>query len=202
MTTNDEQIMHDRYMKATMKQDAGQYRIVATTNDVDRDGEVVEPRGVRNMENYLRDNPVILWAHDYSKPPVGRATGGEVKDDRIELDVEWADTEFGREIKYLFDNGFMSSFSIGFIPKDHKVMNGTFHWTDWELLEVSAVPVPANAMANILRSVESDGVDMPAVKGLYRDASDYREKREVVEAARRKLENNWLMRLDYERNRR
>jgi HK97 family phage prohead protease len=189
--------MDHRYIKATIKQEGEGYRIIATTRDIDRDGEVVEPSGVNNFDAYLENNPVILWAHDYSKPPVGRATGGEVKEDRIELDVEWAETEFGREVKYLFDNGFMSSFSIGFIPKQHKVVNGTFHWTDWELLEVSAVPVPANAMANILRSVEDAGVDMPAVKGLYRDASDHREEQEVREAAKRKHEDTWQMRLDY-----
>jgi HK97 family phage prohead protease len=189
--------MDNRQMKAHIKQDGESYRIVATTRDIDRDGEVVEPSGVSNFDDYLSRNPVILFAHDYGQPPVGKATGGEITDDSIELDIEWADTEFGREVKYLYDNGFMSSFSIGFIPRDYKTINDTWHWTQWELLEVSAVPVPANSMANIIRTIEQSGESMPQLKSMYRDATGGAETAETRVAAKRMQEDTWRFYIDW-----
>lgn len=160
-----------KQIKAILRKAAeeGVYTILATTDDVDRDGDVVVPQGVTNLPKYLKDNPVILFGHDYRRPPVGKAVDGRVTETAVELDIEFADTEFGREIKYLYDNGFMSSFSIGFIPKDHKVVGDQWYWTAWELLEVSAVPVPANAAANIVRSLAQKGIQMPKLKELFEE---------------------------------
>ena len=169
----------------TVKGEDGKYTIIATTDDIDRDGDIVMPGGVSNLDKYLKDNPVILFGHNYSQPPVGKAVDGRVGEKSIELDIEFADTEFGREVKYLYDNGFMNSFSIGFIPKDSKVVEGQWYWTEWELLEVSAVPVPANSAANIIRSIESKGVALPKLKSLFRNASGDAEKRQPVEAAKK-----------------
>lgn len=140
-------------------------RIVATTRDVDRDGEVVEPRGVTNFDSFLKTNPVILWQHEHNGAPVGKATGGKILDDRITLDVEWAPTEKGREVKQLYDGGFMNSFSIGFIPQKRENKNGQPTYTEWDLLEVSAVSIPANPMANIIRSAEAAGLSVKSLKG-------------------------------------
>ena len=149
----------------------GQYSIVATTADVDRDGEVVEPGGVTNLDRYLKDNPVVLFGHKWDQPPVGKATAARQFDDRIELDIQFADTEFGREIRYLYDNGFMSSFSIGFIPHESEIKSaGRRHWTNWEMLEVSAVPIPSNSFANIIRTAEKEGFNLAYVKGMYEGA--------------------------------
>jgi HK97 family phage major capsid protein/HK97 family phage prohead protease len=144
--------------------DAKATRIVATTNDIDRDGEVVDPLGVTNLEAYLAKNPVILWQHDHRSAPVGKAVSASRGDDRIEMSIEWADTQLGREVRYLYDNGFMSSFSIGFIPRKSENRGGVHTWTQWELLEVSAVSVPANPMANVIRSAESAGYELVALK--------------------------------------
>lgn len=162
-----------RTIKAALQRKApdetGVYTILATTDDVDRDGDVVVPGGVNNLPKYLSENPVILFGHDYRRPPVGKAVAGRITEQAVELDIEFADTEFGREIKYLYDNGFMNSFSIGFIPRDHKVVGDQWYWTSWELLEVSAVPVPANSAANIVRSLEQKGVQMPELKKLFEE---------------------------------
>ena len=156
------------------------YSIVASTNDVDRDSEIVDPRGCNNLPVYLSKNPVILWGHDYQKPPIAKAVDGRQFDDRIELDIEFAETPFAQEVKYLYDEGFMNSFSIGFIPKDWKRINDDFVWTDWELLETSAVPVPANSAANIIRSVKSKGVALEEIEKLF-DQQDTRSADETAQ---------------------
>jgi HK97 family phage prohead protease len=128
------------------------YRIIASTDDVDRDGEIVKPSAFKNLKKYLATNPVILGFHNYYDFPIGKATGGKIGDKALELNIEFADTDRGREAKYLYDNGFMNSFSVGFIPKEwENDKQGRRVYTDVELLEVSAVPVPANASANIIR---------------------------------------------------
>ena len=161
--------MSDHKIKA--QYDVKATRIVATTNDIDRDGEVVNPKGVRNLNEYLGLNPVILWQHRHNEAPVGKAVGGRVLDDRIELDVEWAPTPMGQEVKALYEGGFMNSFSIGFLPRKSETINGQFTWTEWDLMETSAVSIPANPMANIIRSAEDKGYELAELKSLYREAS-------------------------------
>ena len=46
--------------------------VVASTDDADRHGDTVALDGWQ-LDNYRR-NPVLLWAHDYGRPPIGRAS--------------------------------------------------------------------------------------------------------------------------------
>ena len=166
----------------------GQYdtnaaRIVATTTDVDRDGEVVSSKGVTNFADYLSRNPVILWQHSWFDAPIGKAVAGRVQDDRIELDVEWAPTPMGQEVKALYEGGFMNSFSIGFIPRKSETIDGQFTWVEWELLETSAVSIPANPMATIIRSAEEKGYQVAQLKSLCREASPEAESTAAGEVA-------------------
>lgn len=127
-----------------------------STNTVDRMDEALDPAGM-DASNYKK-NPVVLWAHDYSLPPIGKALW--VKRDGVGIlsKVKFASTAFAQEIFQLYKEGFLKAFSVGFIPKevqehdededdDKKCNSGkkpqrTFK--KWELLEYSAVPVPAN----------------------------------------------------------
>lgn len=169
--------MEKQQLAGVLKEaEPGVYTIFATTDDVDRDGDVVVPGGITNLDSYLTNNPVILFGHDYRRPPVGKAVTGRLKDNAVELDIEFADTEFGREVKYLYDNGFMNSFSIGFIPQEHKIIGDQWFWTKWELLEVSAVPVPANAAANMVRALGQKGIDLPKLRELYLDQATSAEQ--------------------------
>ena len=144
------------------------YTIVASTGAVDRDEEIILPTAFKNLKTFLKTNPVILWAHNYATPPIGKAIDGKITDNELLLDIEFADTEFGKEVKYLYDNGFMNSFSVGFIPKEwERDPNGKLVFTDVELLETSAVPVPANAQANIIRSAKSAGMELKEVEKLF-----------------------------------
>jgi len=68
--------------------------------------------------------------------------------------MKFANTEFANEIFELYKDGFMNAFSVGFIPVDSEPMEkdsdsvwGAKRFLKWELLEYSAVPVPANPEA-------------------------------------------------------
>jgi HK97 family phage prohead protease len=147
-------------IKAHIEKSENKYTIVASTNGVDRDNEIIRPEAWKSsLKSYLDKNPVILWAHDYSKPPIAKATGGKITESGMNLDIEFADTDFARDVRGLYDGGFMNSFSVGFIPNDGVAgKNGVFEYTDVELLEVSAVPVPANPGANMIRAAQKSGI--------------------------------------------
>lgn len=133
------------------------YTIAATTDDKDRQGERVLPGGVTNLEHFLKYGS-ILADHDWSvRSIVGKPLSAKASEKALLLDIQFADTPLGQEIKYLFDEGFASSFSIGFLPDMEKIdiIDGVRTYKAWELLEVSAVPVPANASATILRDAAS-----------------------------------------------
>jgi len=181
-----------------LKKANDKYTIIASTATPDRDDEIILSSAFKNLKTFLATNPVILWAHDYSKAPIGKAVGGKITDNELVLNIEFAETDFGKEVKYLYDNGFMSSFSVGFIPKNwDRDPDGRLVFTEVELLETSAVPVPANAQANILRSAKSAGVDLKEIKKVFSIESSNQTvepKGVIQEKAKRtitqKLKNN------------
>ena len=133
---------------------------LVSTNAVDRYREVIDPDGM-DAKNF-RKNPVVLWAHDYSQPPIGKALWIKKEGDGIVSKVKFANTPRAKEIFELYKDGFMKAFSIGFIPmetenipmddpmmpekpQDHKKPRKIYR--KWELLEYSAVPIPANPEA-------------------------------------------------------
>jgi len=119
---------------------------LVSTATKDRMGEVLLPAGA-DLKNYNK-NPVVLWAHDYSRPPIGRAMWTKRTQDGVLSKVQFAGTPFADEIYQLYKGGFMKAFSVGFIPKEWEDGDGekkpkrTFQ--KWEMIEFSAVPVPAN----------------------------------------------------------
>lgn len=124
---------------------------LVSTNAVDRYREVIDPDGM-DAKNF-RKNPVVMWAHEYSQPPIGKALWIKKEGDGIVSKVKFADTVRGKEIFQLYKDGYMKAFSIGFIPmetEDGDPENNKSPrkiYRKWELLEYSAVPIPANPEA-------------------------------------------------------
>ncbi|MCH7738416.1 MAG: HK97 family phage prohead protease [Chloroflexi bacterium] len=141
---------------------------VLSTDDVDRHGDVISTDGW--VLDAYRENPVLLWAHDYRHPAIGRAKKMWTEPHRLLANIEFAPTEFAQEIASLYRSGFQWGVSVGFKPiryeerRDEKT--GAFlglRFLEQELLEVSAVPVPANR--NALR--RSDHPDLHSLTALW-----------------------------------
>lgn len=125
-----------------------------STGGMDRQRESLDPDGV-DMRNYKK-NPVVLWAHDYSQLPIGKALWVKKEGNGIVAKIKFASHELAQEVKQLYTDGIMKAFSVGFIPKEYEDATDK-DWNDpkkprrtyksWELLEFSAVPVPANPEA-------------------------------------------------------
>lgn len=119
----------------------------------DRAGERMA-KGSWRLDSYRR-NPVVLWAHDGRSLPIARCV--ELKEDDFGLLAKCVfddQSDYAMEVFSLYERGFLNAFSVGFIPvkwemEDRGEGDGRkgIVWTDNELLEYSAVSVPANAEA-------------------------------------------------------
>ena len=134
------------------KGDAGLVTFVLSTDDIDRHGDVVSADGWQ-LESYRR-NPVLLWAHDYRRPAIGRAVALWTEPRRLLAKIEFAPGAFAQEVAALYARGFQWGVSVGFRPirweERRDARTGAFlglRYLEQELLEVSAVPVPANRQA-------------------------------------------------------
>ena len=105
------------------------------------------------LEAY-RENPVLLWAHDYQHPAIGRAVSVWTEPHRLLAKVEFAPSAFAQEVATLYAAGFQWGVSVGFRPVRWEERRDSrtgalvgLRYLEQELLEVSAVPVPANRSA-------------------------------------------------------
>ena len=137
----------------------GPLTFVASTGAVDRHGDTVAPEGWR-LDAY-RENPVVLWAHDYRRPAIGRAQSVWRDGAALLARLEFAPTEFAREVEDLYRQGYQQGVSVGFRPlrfeERRDSRTGAFlgiRFLEQELLEISAVPVPANRGALMARRAD------------------------------------------------
>lgn len=128
-----------------------------STFEVDRDGERFA-KGAWDLSSFLK-NPVVLWAHDHSLPPIGRAVD-LIEDDHGLIGVTEFDKdgELANQVFRLFEKGYLHAFSVGFIRKNFQMEDGgpnqkekVLAITEAELYEYSAVSVPANPGALVSR---------------------------------------------------
>lgn len=126
---------------------------ILSTATADRENDVVSQQGWR-LDSYQR-NPVMLWAHDYRQLPVGRPGMVGVDGDRLvarSVTFPKRDSyEFGWTVGELYRKGFLHAVSVGFRPGkfNFNADRGGTDFLEQELLEFSAVPVPANPEALI-----------------------------------------------------
>lgn len=121
---------------------------------VDRYDELILPSAFTKTVALFMDNPVFLWAHDYYLPPIGSILKLEIRNDGLYFKAKFAGTAFAQELRLLYQEGHLRAFSIGFITKasrtpdenEIKEFGDSLRRmiTELELLEISAVPVPAN----------------------------------------------------------
>ena len=123
----------------------GTFEVIATTEGLDRDGEVILVSGW-DFDNFMK-NPVLLFGHDYWSFPIGAVTEIVPEDNRVIARGVFARTEEGQKARMLYEDGILKTVSVGFIPRERE---GNVI-TKAELLELSFVPVPSNPEALDMR---------------------------------------------------
>ena len=150
-------------------------RFVISKTVEDRDGDVLHADGV-DFKNYMK-NPVFLSFHNSREFPLGKVTKFWVEGDEVKADVYFPTleelstnpeqaSEKAKLVDFCFHcykNGMLNAVSVGFIPLEWTETKTGYDITKWELLEFSAVAVPANQDA-IAEAVKSFGLDESVVK--------------------------------------
>jgi uncharacterized protein len=138
-------------------------RGVISTAQPDRAGDVVVPSGLQNLDEFLR-NPVVLWAHQRTLPPVGVCRKLEIQGDRIVAETQFAKgVPFAEDVFKLYEQGILRAWSIGFEPIHVTPQRRGLRYDAWNLLEYSAVPVPENPRA-LTVAVQKGLVQDPTLK--------------------------------------
>jgi len=155
--------------------------VTATTNDVDRDSEIVLPAGLDRK--YFRKNPVILYGHNSELPPIGYSLWEKMEGNLLKSFIKFADRPtdyppiewFPETIFNLVEQKVLRGISIGFLPLDvrpptEKEILANPSWvsakriiTKSHLLEISVVPIGCNQNA-LIEAVTKGLIDAEIVK--------------------------------------
>jgi len=135
--------------------DSRELSFVISTASVDRSGDTIAVDGW-DLDSYLK-NPVMLWAHDSHSLPIGKASKLWSEGGALRATAEFTPKGLVRFNDIVFDlykSGFLSAVSVGFRPtkwafSEDKDRRFGIDFAKQELLEFSAVPVPANPEALI-----------------------------------------------------
>lgn len=125
---------------------------IASTPSPDRDGDILEPSGAK-----FRDEIPFLWQHDRSQP-IGNCTPKMVKEGiQITAQLVKPTPDMPSQLAARLEEAWASiksqlvkGLSVGFKPIKYAFLDsGGVHFQEWEMLETSAVTIPANADCSI-----------------------------------------------------
>lgn len=144
--------MHEQftYQMKSLTTDQRKIRGVASTSDVDREGEVLVAEGVK----FTLPLPLLMH-HDFQLT-VGQVTSLRVVGKAIEFEAELPEIEEPGALKERVDEawqsikaGLIRGVSVGFLPHSSTPTATGRRVDRWELFELSLTPVPVNARAGI-----------------------------------------------------
>ena len=128
---------------------------IASTDNPDRDHDVLKADGW-DLKNF-KNNPVLLWGHQSSELPIGTVTDIKQEGNKLVFKARFPKAGVSQkadEVYGLYKDGILRAFSVRFTSTDYKQnKEGGLTFEKAELLEISAVTVPANAEA-LVQSVK------------------------------------------------
>lgn len=131
----------------------------ASTEDVDRSGEVVVQSGI-NLSNFRRASSPVLLNHS-AQQPVARCIDIGLVNGNLEAAFKFPDPgklPFSDAIFAAVMEGLIGAVSIGFMPVETAPMDkgnaarGPQRYLKSDLMEISLTPTPCNPAAVVLRT--------------------------------------------------
>jgi len=131
----------------------------ASTGEIDRDQDIVDPKAFKNSMNDYMENPILCYMHDWTQP-IGSVlqtrilnpneecmiAGESTKSPTGGLHIRASISKSVPNIRELIKERVLKAFSIGFLIKeaefDEKLEIRRI--TDVELFEISVVSIPSN----------------------------------------------------------
>jgi HK97 family phage prohead protease len=162
--------------------------MVSSTQDTDRHGDIIMQKGW-DLEAF-NANPVILNSHQYGDATevIANASRTEIKGrgDKARLEQDWKfavnENPKAKVIFDLYAGGFLHASSVGLIPRKFaQDKDGNNDWSiieEAELLEVSAVSVPANARA----LAKAKGIDVDIIPNKKNDIKKITKSKKIPPA--------------------
>ena len=155
------ELLHkDFVIEITKEPDLANRRIIAVISSeaVDRDDEIVSADAIKAAMPGFMKNPVVIVYHthrlgDGTPVVIGKVIRWWQEKDKTLVEIEFADTEKGREYFSLYAGKYQQAFSIGFNSNPQKRERRTIDGktvlvhTEIKLYELSAVAVPSNPEA-------------------------------------------------------
>ena len=150
-------------------------RFVASTNDIDRDGDIIDVDGW-NLNEWQK-NPVIMWAHDYTLPPIAKGIRAErdIRNNQLVIDARFPTiselapegnpsehAKFIETIFQMYKTDCLNAVSVGCsydkiddnTNTNPKYANCRYHVVKQTLMELSCCPIGSNP--NALRSASAN----------------------------------------------
>jgi len=151
--SEDVEFIRKGLVASDLKFEEGERAVIShiTTDTIDRDGEIVDPKGAI-LEDYEK-NPVVLFGHDHRRLPIGRNMWIKRDKKGLVAKTTYATHQLAEDVYQYRKQGFPLAQSIGFIPlQSERYEEGSPErkqgvlrkYTKWILLEYSDVPVPSN----------------------------------------------------------
>jgi hypothetical protein len=109
------------------------------------------PGAIKSIEDVK-----LFYGHE---EPIGKVIDGRETEAGFEITAKISDTARGNEVHTLLRDGVLNKFSVGFVPVQSERDGNTVIRTEVSLKEVSVVPFPAFAGANITE-VRSDSPEI------------------------------------------
>ena len=138
-----------------LDEDAGLVSAVVSTEDVDRDGDVIRQEGWDL--SHFASHPILLSSHNYRglTNQIGEWTQMQVEGSLLVGHAKYYIGEGNEEADWGFKLATKgrAAYSVGFVPDMSKAKqieangNLSYEYTGQELLEVSQVTVPSNPQA-------------------------------------------------------
>jgi HK97 family phage prohead protease len=162
-------------------------KYLISDESVGRDRFIVK-NSAWQLENFAR-NPVLLFGHDDTQPPIGRWFNVHVADGALRGTAEYATTDFAETVYQLVKGGFLRAVSTSWLPIEYQRGDGEdvdAVFTKVDLLEISQVPVPA--LPSALASARACGIDTRPLQRWAERALDTPHFRAVSRSELRAIE--------------
>lgn len=155
---------------------------LGSTESIDRHGTIVRV-SAWDLKNFKK-NRVILLNHNYQSIPIARSMWEKPTPEGLLFKIQFADTEEGRELFKLYDEGFMNAFSVGFNARKEEIQKiegrDVTVYTDVELYELSCVTVPSNVDSLMVRSTLNN-IKSKSIKAEFEKAMGSNQKNTSME---------------------
>ncbi len=126
----------------------------ASTRDLDRTGEIIEPGAFADSLKDFMANPVLTYMHDWSNP-IGKVSDARIDDVGLFIRAEISET--AQKVWKLIEEGILRAFSIGYEVVEERIIEGVNHILRLRLYEVAVVSIPANrrALFSVSKALET-----------------------------------------------